>query len=65
MTPLPIVAAPLQPGQLETCPRCSLPLAQQFVRAEEHESLGKVHVYRCQACKKEVDYLLALPSHAV
>ena len=60
-----IIAAPLQPGELKTCPHCSQPLAQQFVRTEQHEKLGKVLIYRCRKCEKEVDYLASLPPQVV
>lgn len=50
-----IIATPLQPGQLKTCPHCLESLSQTFVRTDKHEKLGELRVYRCNKCGKEVE----------
>lgn len=60
----PIIAEPLAPGR-QSCPHCTAPAPQRFVRDYQHAKWGEVRVYLCAKCSREVEYLVRLPPHVV
>ena len=60
-----ILASPLGPGFLATCPACKKRLSLELLNSRQHPVLKQVETYRCKRCGHEVEFAKELPSQAV
>jgi DNA-directed RNA polymerase subunit M/transcription elongation factor TFIIS len=60
-----ILARPLQPDHLGTCPHCDQPRALVFVRLERDDRAEWIAVYRCRRCGETAEFAWSHPPGAV
>ncbi|MBU4272085.1 MAG: hypothetical protein KKE86_09290 [Planctomycetes bacterium] len=60
-----ILCEPMRPGGMRICPNCGQWFALKYVSTRKDKLAGRIDLYRCKKCGKEMEYSEKLPPRVV